>query len=176
MTDRIVAIAVGNPSRGDDALGPLLLERIAAEFPDVIALCDFQLQIEHALDLGDADRVLFIDAATGLEVPFTFTEIGPDAGNAVLTHALSPAAVLDVFERVEGRAPPPAFVLALQGIRFGLGEPVSANALAALETAWRFIRPLLSAPGVEDWRARTVPDARMTNRGADSRTDRSTRT
>lgn len=118
--------------------------------------------------------MLFIDAATGLEAPFTFTEIGPDAGNAVLTHALSPAGVLEVFQRVEGRAPPPAFVLALRGSRFGLGEAVSEDALAALETAWRFIRPLLVAPDVEDWRAFVATDARITVRGADSRTDRST--
>lgn len=156
MTERLIAIAVGNPSRGDDALGPLLLERIAAEFPDVVALSDFQLQIEHALDLRDADRVLFIDAATGLDAPFTFTGIAPQAGNAVLSHALSPAAVLEVFQRIEGRAPPPAFVLALRGSRFGLGEPLSDDALAALEAAWRFIRPLLAAPSIEDWRVRTV--------------------
>lgn len=176
MTERLVAIAVGNPSRGDDALGPLLLERIAAEFPEVVALSDFQLQIEHALDIEGADRVLFIDAATGLDAPFTFTGIGPEAGSAVLTHALSPAAVLEVFQRIEGRAPPPAFVLALRGTTFGLGEPASDNALEALEAAWRFIRPLLAAPGVDDWRACTVPDARITVRGADSRTDRSSRT
>lgn len=173
MTEQIVAIAVGNPSRGDDALGPLLLERIAAEFPDVVALSDFQLQIEHALDLKGADLVLFIDAATDLDTPFAFTGIGPEAGSAVLTHALSPPAVLEVFRRIENREPPPTFVLGLRGSRFGLGEPVSDDALEALETAWWFIRPLLMAPGVEDWRIRTISDAKMTARGADSRTDRS---
>lgn len=152
MPERVVVIAVGNPSRGDDALGPLLLERIAAAFPEVAVLGDFQLQIEHALDLKSAELVLFIDAASGLDVPFTFNEIGPEAGNAVLTHALSPEAVLEVFQRIENRTPPPAFVLGLRGCVFDLGTPLSSEASAALEVAWEFIRPLLAAPLVRRWR------------------------
>lgn len=150
-----MVIAVGNRSRGDDALGPLLLERIAARFPEIRALDDFQLQIEHALDLGDADLALFIDAATGLDQPFAFTEIAPAGDPAVFTHALSPSAVLDVFRRIEHRPPPPAFVLALRGDNFALGAPASDDALLALEAAWRFIQPLLMTPDVAYWRRHT---------------------
>ena len=57
MTARLVIFAVGNPSRGDDALGPELLARLAdwlaKQNPavDVELVEDFQLQIEHALDV-----------------------------------------------------------------------------------------------------------------------------
>ncbi len=52
-----VIFAVGNPSRGDDAIGPecygrlekLLKNEILAGSVELIE--DFQLQIEHALDL-----------------------------------------------------------------------------------------------------------------------------
>ncbi len=49
----ILIFAYGNVSRGDDGLGPLLLERIESHIDPqkVELLCDFQLQIEHALDL-----------------------------------------------------------------------------------------------------------------------------
>jgi hydrogenase maturation protease len=62
-----LVLAVGNPSRGDDALGPALLERLrdagVDAAGDVELLTDFQLQIEHALDLQGRQAVLFVDAA-----------------------------------------------------------------------------------------------------------------
>jgi Ni,Fe-hydrogenase maturation factor len=50
-----VVLGCGNPSRGDDALGPALLDRVEEWLrlhPDrrVVALGDFQLQVEHTLD------------------------------------------------------------------------------------------------------------------------------
>lgn len=155
MTDgvRVVVIAVGNPSRGDDALGPLLLERIAECFADVVAVADFQLQIEHALLLEEADLVLFADAATGLEAPCRFSEIHADRTATPLSHALPPQAVLGVFERIGVRAAPPAFVLGMHAVGFDLGEPPSSVARDALDAAWRLVRELLANPGPERWRA-----------------------
>ena len=65
---RLVIFGYGNPSRGDDALGSLLLARAETEVDrlpglDVALVEDFQLQVEHALDLEDRDLALFIDAA-----------------------------------------------------------------------------------------------------------------
>ncbi|HRG96608.1 MAG TPA: hypothetical protein PLR99_10185, partial [Polyangiaceae bacterium] len=53
----LLFFGLGNPSRGDDALGPTLLERVGAALAPEIArgevelLAEFQLQPEHALDL-----------------------------------------------------------------------------------------------------------------------------
>lgn len=150
---RVVVIAVGNPSRGDDALGPLLLERIAARFGEVVAVADFQLQIEHALLLEEADLALFIDAATGLEAPCAFEEIAPERAATPLTHALAPRAVLGVFERIAQRAPPPSFVLGLRAERFGLGEAPSTPACDALEQGWQLASELLVNAQPASWRA-----------------------
>jgi hypothetical protein len=55
MTPPILVFAWGNPSRGDDALGPLFAERIEAlGLPGVECLTDFQLQVEHALEASSA--------------------------------------------------------------------------------------------------------------------------
>lgn len=158
MTTRLVIIAVGNPSRADDALGPLLLDRISSTFPDLHTFSDFQLQVEHALDLQSAGQVLFIDAATGLDQPFIFSEIKPQTGNALLSHALSPPAVLEVLQRITGQTAPPSFVLAVRGAEFELGQPLSDQGAAALQAAWQFIRPLLAQPEVGNWRAHTLPE------------------
>ncbi len=149
---RVVVLAVGNPSRGDDAIGPLLCDRISAGFPEVVAIPDFQLQVEHALDLRAAGLVLFIDAAVGFDEPVRFGEIGPGRSSVPFSHAVGPHAVLEVFRQVEGRAPPPAFVLAVRGRSFELGEPLSVEAFEALERGWELLRSLLASPRVAHWR------------------------
>lgn len=152
---RVVVFGIGNESRGDDALGPLLLRRLeAACHPEVETIEDYQLQIEHALDLVDAELALFIDAGTGTPAPYAFYEIAPERGLAPTSHALAPEAVLAVYERVQGKAPPPAFVLCARGESFELGEGLSAAARDHLEMAWRFLSDLLFRPGASAWSAR----------------------
>ena len=63
-----LVFGIGNPSRGDDAIGPLMIERLereqsAGRLSGVDLLTDFQLQPEHALDLRGRARVLFVDAS-----------------------------------------------------------------------------------------------------------------
>ena len=136
---RLVVFGWGNDARGDDGLGPLLLGRVArAGWPDVTVIEDFQLQIEHALDLDGAEAALFLDAGRDTPAPFTFTEITRGADASHTTHALAPEAVLDVYARSLGRTPPPSFMLCMRGERFELGEGLSAEASERLEGAWGF--------------------------------------
>jgi hypothetical protein len=119
----------------------------------VTVIEDFQLQIEHAMDLDGADLALFLDASVAAAHPFTFTETGPREGLTHTSHAMAPEAVLDVFARVLGRRPPPAFVLAIRGDAFELGTELGEAAAERLEAAWDFVRPLIEAPDAAAWRA-----------------------
>jgi hydrogenase maturation protease len=153
----LVLFACGNPSRRDDALGPALLARAetrglghgrtAAFVPE------FQLQIENALDLRPAVLTLFIDAAAD-GAPVAFSALAAAADASVTSHALSPAALLDVYRRGLGQPPPPAFVLAVRGYDFELGEGLSKGAAANLERAWSLLDELLATPTVEAWQAK----------------------
>src|SRR5271169_4003365 len=130
-----------------------MLARVArAAWPDVTTVEDFQLQIEHALDLDGAEVALFLDAGKGTPAPFAFAEIGPERGASHTTHALAPEAVLDVYARSLRRLPPPAFTLCMRGERFELGEGLSAEASDRLEAAWVFLQGLMEKRGVEVWR------------------------
>jgi hydrogenase maturation protease len=150
---RLVVFGWGNDARGDDGLGPLLLERVArAAWPDVTTIEDYQLQIEHALDLDGAEAALFVDAGKDTPAPFSFTEIGPERGESHTTHALAPEAVLDVYARTLSQPAPPAFTLCMRGERFELGEGLSTEARARLEAAWAFVQGLMGERSVEDWR------------------------
>ena len=98
----------GNPSRGDDALGPLFVDAVEAmKLPGVECLTDFQLQVEHALDLKGRQRVLFVDASANAAAPFTIERIEPARDSSFTTHAVSPQAILQVFREVEAEPPPP---------------------------------------------------------------------
>jgi len=159
MRRRPVVFVVGNRSRGDDALGPLLLERLSAWQDDeggsrvFEVIDDFQLQIEHALDLTDRPLALFIDAGVATPAPFTFNLLAPGASSAThSTHALPPAAVLAVFREVAQVAPPPSFVLCVRGESFELGDGLSAGAQINLEAAWLLLRELGRRPIESAWR------------------------
>lgn len=139
----VLVLAVGNPSRGDDALGPALAERLeAAVLPGVEVLTDFQLQIEHALDLRGRELVIFVDAGTGMSSPFELRVPRASADFLHTTHALSPEAVLETFIRVTGDVPPPCLVLCVRGETFELGEPLSAAGSRHLEQAWQRLKYL----------------------------------
>jgi hydrogenase maturation protease len=132
-------IGIGNPSRGDDALGPLLIERLEAlqlsdTLPDVELLTDFQLQVEFALDLQHRQRVIFVDASLNATAPFEFSPVTAAEDNSYSSHALSPGAVLHAYRKLYGE-PPPAFVLAIRGEAFELGEGLSQAAATHLDSA-----------------------------------------
>lgn len=153
----LLVLAWGNPSRGDDALGPLLAERLQSHVGTaswagrVEVLTDFQLQVEHALDLVGRERILFVDAALDLAEPFTARAVRPARGGGIGSHALAPEAVLQVFQDLHHQPPPPATLLAIRASVFELGIAPSAEALADLDqaVAWT-CRWLQSEPIAEE--------------------------
>jgi hydrogenase maturation protease len=139
VSDRapVLVLAVGNPSRGDDAIGPTLAARLEeAMLPGVEVIVEFQLQVENALDLVDRRRVIFVDAGTGTPAPFELRRVQPATEFLHTSHALSPEAVLATYRRVTGDEPPEAWLLCVRGESFGLGEPLSATARDRVAAAW----------------------------------------
>lgn len=140
----LLVLGWGNPGRGDDALGPLLVERLMAQASDLVGdgmlegLTDFQLQVEHALDLAGRRHVLFVDAARDLREPLAVRVLAPHPAPTPFTHALAPEALLHVAGQLHGHAPPPATLLALRARRFEFGAPLSGEAVQALQAglAW----------------------------------------
>ncbi|CAB1369438.1 hydrogenase maturation protease [Denitratisoma oestradiolicum] len=131
----------GNPSRGDDALGPCFVEAMEAlverhpEWGPVDCLTDFQLQVEHALDLQGRRRVLFVDASLTASPPFTVETLAPARDGSFTSHAMSPQALLQVYCELEDEPPPEARLLAIRGEDFELGQPLSAMARQHLAAA-----------------------------------------
>ena len=121
------------------------------DWNDIELLTDFQLQIEHAVDLENRALALFVDASVSCPPPFHLTHLQPARDTSYTSHALSPAAVLHVYQQINHAPPPPAFQLAIRGERFELGEPLSAAAEANLAAALVFVGQLLAQPDGERW-------------------------
>ena len=139
----LLVFGFGNPSRGDDALGPEFVSRVESGFSEAIGrgelevLTDFQLQVEHALDLEGRERVYFVDASATEALPFSVTRVSATRDASFTTHLLSPAALLHTFGEVAQGPAPECWLIAIAGHGFELGAPMSelasGNLVAALE-------------------------------------------
>lgn len=155
MTAPVLIFGYGNPSRGDDALAPVLLQRLdELVLPDVELITDFQLQVEHALDLVGRELALFIDASVAAPAPYAFTRLAPQQDASYTSHEMSPAAVLHVYREIHGSEPPPCFQLAVRGEFFDLGTPLSEDAERHAEAAFALLRELCGHPRLPDWERR----------------------
>lgn len=151
----ILIFAYGNPSRGDDALGPAMFELLEKNkentseldksgLDKVDLLIDYQLQIEHAVDLEQRECVLFIDASVSAAAPYEFYRLQAERDSSYTTHAMSPVAVLDVYQQINQRESPPSYMLTIRGYEFGLGQVMSEQANLNLQLAYDFTKKLLT--------------------------------
>lgn len=162
MVPPVLLFAIGNESRGDDAIAPLLLrklgewleaEGIAGRFE---LLEDFQLQVEHATDMVGRELVLFIDAGMDTPAPYSFYRVQSNDSRTLFSHAITPEAVLSTYQQVYQQPPPPSFVLCIRGEHFELGEPPSPEAEQLMELAMRFLQKLMQKAEMSFWEARST--------------------
>ncbi|MBU1174444.1 MAG: hydrogenase maturation protease [Alphaproteobacteria bacterium] len=144
-------IGFGNQGRGDDGLGPVFAERIEKLAPKGLAIdIDYQLTVDHAPMVAEADLVIFADAEIGAAGSFSFTEVKAEGAVGMGSHELSPQAVMTLAKTLYGREPP-AYVLGISGWDYGeVKEGLSAEAEAHLEAAETFF---------VDWYASREPAA-----------------
>lgn len=134
--NKLLLFGYGNPGRGDDGLGPMLVERIdQLRLAGVTCLFDMQLLIEHATDLAGFDQIIFADADMSCQKPFEFSSVHAEKDDSYTSHALTPAALLHVYRHIRQGAAPPAFLLRIRGYHFELGDTLSAQANSNLAAA-----------------------------------------
>jgi len=163
MVAPVLIFAIGNESRGDDALGPVLLRKLgvrlnSAEWKGMQSsavqfelLEDFQLQVEHVMDMQDRKLVLFIDAGMDTPPPFSFYRVQTSDEPVLYSHALAPESLLKVYEQFHRQPAPDAFVLCIRGEQFELGELPSPPAETHLASALEFAGQLLLEAEVTAW-------------------------
>ena len=152
----LTVFAWGNTARGDDGIGPILAERLREmNVAGLRVIEDHQLNIEHVTDISGDGAVLFIDASIEIDEGYRLERIGPSSDGNFSTHAISPQALLNVFERTMDASAPEAWLLHVAAEDFELGAEPSTNAERSIEEAHGFLKDLLSCEP-SDWRERLV--------------------
>jgi hydrogenase maturation protease len=109
---------------------------------------DYQLSIEHAADLGESDKVIFIDAAVRGPEPFEVKRLEAARNIEFTSHALGPEAVLAICEDTYQHTPE-AFLVAVRGYSFEFAEGLTEKALANKSKVLEFIKNL-----IDQWRGK----------------------
>lgn len=141
MTLPLLVFGIGNESRGDDALAPLLVRGLEAWVGEaglaerVELVEDYQLQVEHITDLEAREAVLFVDADVSGPPPFGLAAITADHDHSYTSHAMTPFALLHAYRQVYGGNAPPCFLLRVRGYGFELGDTLSDAAAENLAAA-----------------------------------------
>jgi hydrogenase maturation protease len=137
----ILLFGIGNSGRGDDGLGWSFVDRIRQE-TDFAGQLEYryQLQVEDAALVRDAERVIFIDSYKG-ELPggFQWKQCEPSNDFQFTTHVLPPGGVLHFCQHLYGKKPR-ADLLMIQGTSWDLRVGISPEAERHLEYALRFFK------------------------------------
>jgi hydrogenase maturation protease len=140
MTRPAIVIGIGNPDRGDDAVGVQVARQVASQRPDVLAL-EFDDPSE-AIDAWEPeDTVVVADANSSggrpgdIHVVDVFEQRLP-AGNwsAGGTHALGLAAVVELARTLD-LLPKRLVVVGVEAGQFNDGAPMSQDVKAAVPAA-----------------------------------------
>lgn len=134
----VLLIGYGNPSRGDDGLGPAFVEAVdKMALPDVTVESDYQLTLETAHTVSEHDVVIFVDAdASAGSRAFSFRRLGPGPSSGLGSHGVEPQEVMELAQ-VLFKARVEAYVLGIRGYVFtpfleGLSPQASKNLSEAL--------------------------------------------
>ena len=165
----ILVIGVGNPLRGDDAVGPEVAARIElrAGLHSQVRVCSvFQLTPELALDISESRAAILVDASVELSpgrvaiarlFPRT-SRRGLASPRGPLGHHVAPGEIVELALAAFGQAPP-TWVVGIGASRFDMGTGLSpAVECAAERAACRFLRLLEGrAQGKADVAAARIP-------------------
>jgi hydrogenase maturation protease len=133
----ILAFALGNPLRGDDAAGAAIARGLPGLLPGLELVEVAELLPEQAEEVARADGVIFLDAfAGGTPGEVRAERLSPRPARGSILHALLPEELLGLAIALHGRAAPAALI-AISGRDFSFREGLSPEVEAALPAARR---------------------------------------
>ncbi len=146
-SSRILIYGIGNPSRQDDALGIVFVERLqewvnSEDLPNITFDSNYQLNIEDAYDVSEKDVVVFVDASMEPIDGFYFRQIFPGNTISFSSHSMSPESVIALCEELYGKKPA-AYLLTIKGFSWELDSAMTENAGKNLNSAIDFVMDLL---------------------------------
>lgn len=136
--DDILVIGIGNPDRGDDAIGLAVARAVRASAgPDVTVLEERGNAADLVDRLAGAAAAVLVDAAVSDAAPGTFKRLDvrhealPASWFTGSTHGLGLAAAIELAQAL-GSLPASCVVYAVEGASFDHGAGISEPLLAAI--------------------------------------------
>lgn len=147
-TGDALVIGFGSTLRSDDAVGPMAAEIVDGwARPGVAAVATHILTPDLAEAIAGSRLVVFVDArADGPDQGVVVRRLGPGEGNRSIYHSADPRQLLTLARDVFGNCPP-AWIVTIPAVDFGIGESLSSTAQAGLERAIEELGRLLGPDG-----------------------------
>jgi len=144
-------IGYGNPQRGDDGLGPWVVNQAEKAMPDrdrVFFHTCHQLLPDPVDELAWARSVVFVDATVEiLPEGRRWEKVRPSLDVApYITHSVKPDYFLGLLELIYGRRPE-GWLVSIQGDDFEMGQGISPE---AKQRARRVVTELIGFVSKED--------------------------
>ena len=142
------AVCLGSRYRGDDAVGPLVADRLRAAGANVLDCDDEPTRLLDAW--AGLDLVVIVDAVSSGAAAGTIHRVDAGAGplprdlGLASTHAFSVPDALELGRAV-GRAPRRVLVIGVEGAAFRMGDPVTVEVEAVLERVAESVLAALEA-------------------------------
>lgn len=146
MAERVCIVGYGNPLRGDDGVGPLVVQRLRASLGPKPWLRFFVFQqLEEGLldDLGDASLLILVDASagdTGEDV--RWRKLEPRPSPSPFTHHMDAGMFLWLMGLARGSCPE-AWLVSIPGKNFGQERGLSPQTLFLAGRAQREIEAFI---------------------------------
>jgi hydrogenase maturation protease len=143
---RAMVIGCGNPLRGDDAAGPVVVERLREELEAIgvgVIACH-QLLPEMAEPISRCRTAIVVDASVELAPgEVRAREVEPTGGQNGFVHAFDPPGLLWMARRLYGAAPR-MHLVAVGGGTWDRPDQLSPEVEAAVGLVMNHVRRLLS--------------------------------
>ena len=141
-----LVIGYGCTLRSDDSVGPMAAEAVAGwGRTDVQTRCLHILGPDLAESIAASRLTVFVDARTDdADKGVIVRRLEPGEGNRSMFHQADPRQLLTLAQVVYGGCPP-AWMVTIPAVEFGVGESLSPTAESGLEEALDQIARLLDA-------------------------------
>lgn len=145
---KVLVIGYGSPIRGDDALGPLVADRLIDEIEsdEVTVYSRHILTAELVAELAEASLVIFLDTCVEGTPGCVLCQplIADPCAGVAMAHFLDPREMLAWVAALYGRAPE-AYLVSAAGATFEYaGYQLSETAAAAVEPMCAQVRELIA--------------------------------
>ena len=127
---RLLVIGVGNRDRGDDAVGPIVCDRIGQlGLPDIDTIVFEGSVLDLPIHWSTSDRVVIVDAAQPAGHPGRIIKVDGLAERlaapaAISTHAIDVGAAVELARALD-RLPAELSIVGIEGVEFEFGAPLT---------------------------------------------------